>query len=235
MPRSRAKMDPKLIAIACPELRDGAPREKCARKTLARPAKRSRQFKEINNEDRGAGVNCDPPTKGQGTGLLPSAKGSSGPEKGCVKVKRIDAAKDAYKAFRPHLKKADDELLKLIANDVCSAFYNSDDDDDDDEPERVAFEISLRDTRRLDEWCELGSEKVQFVGMPDTFPNDIFMLVNGDRVARLPRVYSKVLLPILGERHATLRCKSFGCPGNVHVEVVGTKLAPVLPASVHEL
>ena len=208
-----------------------AARERNARNTVTRPTKRSKHTKEKHTEDRGAGVNCDPPTKGQGTELVPSAKGSSGPEKGCVKVS--DAAR-AYKAFRPHLKKADDELLKLIANDVVDEFYQSD-DDDDDEPERVAFEISLRDTRRLDDWCDLDSEKVQFVRMPDIFPNDIYMLVNGERIARLPRVYSKMLIPILDERHATLHCKSFGCPGNIHVEVVGTKLAPVLPPSVHEL
>ena len=91
------------------------------------------------------------------------------------------------------------------------------------EPERVALEIRLN----------VDSENVQFV--LGSKKNRIYVVVDGERSTKLPSVYTSVLAPLMDAGHATIEFKSIGCPGYIHVEVVGTKLAPVLPPSVGEL
>ena len=65
--------------------------------------------------------------------------------------------------------------------------------------------------------------------------NAINVLVDGEQIANLPRVYAKVLARLMDKGYATLEHKSFGCPGYIHVDVVATTLRPVLPRSVHGL
>ena len=97
------------------------------------------------------------------------------------------------------------------------------------ERERVALEIRLG--------VNVDSENVQFVLSSKT--TDIYVLVDGKpktkRSKKLPSVYASVLAPLMDKGLATLEFKSIGCPGYIHVEVVGTKLQPILPPAVQEL
>ena len=193
---------------------------------------------EAITDDRGAviGTLLKGPTSGPGAELVRLADGGYAPAWCCARrtgptQAQVDA-EDAYKVFRPHLKYADDDLLKRIATDIAdrqngralAPYY---DDEDNDELERVALEIRLN----------VDSENVRFV--LSSKKTDIYVLVDGEgktkRSKKLPSVYASVLAPLMKKGLATLGFKSIGCPGYIHVEVVGTKLQPVLPPSVGEL
>ena len=193
---------------------------------------------EAITDDRGAviGTLLKGPTSGPGAELVRLADGGYAPAWCCARrtgptQAQVDA-EDAYKVFRPHLKNARDDLLKRIAADIAdrqngralAPYY---DDEDNDELERVALEIRLN----------VDSENVKFV--LSSKKTDIYVLVDGKpktkRSKKLPSVYASVLAPLLDKGLATLKFKSIGCPGYIHVEVVGTKLQPILPPSVQEL
>ena len=193
---------------------------------------------EAITDDRGAviGTLLKGPTSGPGTELVRLADGGYAPAWCCARrtgptLAQVDA-EDAYKVFRPHLKNARDDLLKRIAADIAdrqngralAPYY---DDEDNDELERVALEIRLN----------VDSENVKFV--LSSKKTDIYVLVDGKpktkRSKKLPSVYASVLAPLMDKGLATLEFKSIGCPGYIHVEVVGTKLQPILPPSVQEL
>ena len=91
------------------------------------------------------------------------------------------------------------------------------------EPERVALEIRLK----------VDSENVQFV--LGNKKRDIYVLVDGKRSTKLPSTYATRLAPLMSCGGATLEFKGIGCPGYIHVEVVGTKVARTLPPYVHAL
>ena len=234
-------------------------RSMCARKTVTRPAAKRKRPK--NTEERGAGV---PPAEGVSPkeayeAFRPHLAGAD-----ADLLKRIAAdipervsPMDAYKAFRPHLDAhpADDELLKLIEDDVADAragralkpLDSSDEDDDDDDLERVTLEINIRDQHQHYcgmKHCEFNgpcydedSKNVQYLREPSNEydKNAINVLVDGEQIANLPRVYAKVLARLMDKGYATLEHKSFGCPGYIHVDVVATTLKPVLSRSVHGL
>ena len=202
----------------------------------ARLWKRTKHTK--NTEERGAGV----PAEGVSPKEAYEAFRPHLAEADNDLLKRIAAdipervsPTDAYEAFRLHLKKADDALLKLIEDDIADAragralkpLDSSHDDEDDDDLERVALEIRLN----------VDSENVRFV--LSSKKTDIYVLVDGQgktkRSKKLPSVYASVLAPLMHKGLATLEFKSIGCPGYIHVEVVGTKLQPILPPSVQEL
>ena len=194
---------------------------------------------EAITDDRGAviGTLLKGPTSGPGAELVRLADGGYAPAWCCARrtgptQAQVDA-EDAYKVFRPHLKHAHKYLLQRIAADIAdrqngrALVPDSDDDEDDDELERVALEIRLN----------VDSENVKFV--LSSKKTDIYVLVDGKpktkRSKKLPSVYASVLAPLMDKGLATLEFKSIGCPGYIHVEVVGTKLQPVLPPSVGEL
>ena len=233
-------------------------RSMCARKTVTRPASGAAKRKRTKNtKERGAGVPEGVSPKDAYEAFRPHLAGAD-----TDLLKRIAAdipervsPTDAYEAFRPHLEKADDELLKLIEDDVADAragralkpLDSSDDDDDDDDLERVTLEINIKDQHQHYcgmKHCEFNgpcydedSKNVQFLREPSNpyDKNAINVLVDGEQIANLPRVYVSVLARLMDKGYATLEHKSFGCPGYIHVDVVATKLKPVLSRSVHGL